>query len=69
MNNFRFSGVTRLRMIGLKPKFIGLLELMLMETPIDFGVAWMGGFRTAEQQNKIFREKKGATTKDGFIKK
>lgn len=67
MNNFHFSGVTRLRMAGLKPQLIGLLELMLRETPIDFGVAWMGGIRTNEQQYELF--KKGASKADGFKNK
>jgi len=53
-------------MIGLKPEPITLLELMIQRTPIDFAVDWMGGFRTANQQNKLFLD--GSSTKDGFIK-
>ena len=69
MNNFKFGAISTLRMKGLKPQLIKLLEMMLSVTPVDFGIAFNGGFRTAEQQNEIYRTKAGATTKDGFIKK
>ena len=69
MSNFRFGAISTLRMKGLKPQLIKLLDLMLIETTVDFGIAFNGGFRTAEQQNEIYRTKAGATTKDGFRKK
>ena len=45
---------------------IQLCDLAITRTPIDFGVAYLGGFRTAEEQNDLF--KAGMSTKDGYLK-
>ena len=39
----------------------------LMCSPVDFGVPWMGGMRTAKEQNDIFN--KGYSRCDGYEKK
>ena len=43
------------------------LEYMIQRLPIDCGVPWMGGRRTAEEQNAIFKE--GNSGCDGYNKK
>lgn len=48
------------------PKIIDLIKLAITRTPIDFGVAWMGGKRTAEEQNQLF--KAGNSERDGYVK-
>lgn len=65
--NYRFSKTSYDRMKGLKPEPIALLELMIKRTPVDFGVDWMGGFRTPKQQNELFL--KGNSQKDGYENK
>jgi len=64
MSNFHFGGVSLLRMKGLNQKVINLLNLAIVRTPVDFGIAFDGGFRTAEKQWELY--KKGASKKDGF---
>jgi peptidoglycan L-alanyl-D-glutamate endopeptidase CwlK len=45
-------------------KLINLIMLAIRRTPIDFGVAYMGGKRTAEEQNQLFKE--GFSQRDGY---
>jgi peptidoglycan L-alanyl-D-glutamate endopeptidase CwlK len=40
--------------------------LAIRRTPVDFGVAWMGGMRTSEEQNQLFKE--GYSKCDGYEK-
>lgn len=47
-------------MKDVNPKLINVALLAIRRTPIDFGIAWMGGLRTPEEQNQLF--------KDGFSK-
>ena len=55
------------RFKGVDPRHIALAERAIQITPVDFGVAWMGGVRATSEQKKIF--KAGNSTKDGVIKK
>jgi len=48
------------------PLIIALIKLAIVKTPIDFGVAWMGGKRTAQEQYQLFKD--GKSEKDGYIK-
>jgi len=66
---FKFSERSERRMQGLKPELIALLGLALDRTPVDFGIAWMGGFRTVEDQQKLYNKEPRVTTKDGIIRK
>jgi peptidoglycan L-alanyl-D-glutamate endopeptidase CwlK len=52
------------RVDGCNPRIITLIKLAISRTPIDFGVAWMGGKRTAEEQNKLYLE--GNSKCDGY---
>ena len=51
---------------GVNPKLISLILLAIKRTPIDFGVAYMGGKRTAKEQNVLF--KKRVSKCDGYEK-
>jgi len=64
---YDFSQLTLNRMEGLDNKLVTLLHLMIYRTPVDFGVNWMGGMRTAKEQNELYKE--GNSTKDGYEKK
>jgi peptidoglycan L-alanyl-D-glutamate endopeptidase CwlK len=54
--NFKLSERSLERARDVNPKLINLILLAIRRTPIDFGVAWMGGKRTAEEQNQLFKE-------------
>ena len=53
-------------MNGVDPRLIYLCEQAIKVTKVDFGIAYLGGRRTAEQQKQIFDE--GFSEKDGYIK-
>jgi len=64
--NFKLSERSLERAKNVNPKLINLILLAIRRTPIDFGVAWMGGKRTAEEQNQLFKE--GYSQCDGYEK-
>lgn len=66
---YKFSKASIRRMNRLHPSLVSLLNLAISRTPIDFGIAWMGGFRTGAEQNKLFNKTPKVTTKDGYINK
>lgn len=65
---YAFSDTSLRRMKGLNVELKKLLFLTLKRTPIDFGIAWMGGFRSAEDQNYLFKQEPKVTSKDGYKK-
>jgi peptidoglycan L-alanyl-D-glutamate endopeptidase CwlK len=56
-------------MAGLNVELKKLLFLALKRTPIDFGIAWYGGFRSVDMQAELYAKKPKVTSKDGVIKK
>ena len=64
--NFNLSDRSLQRAKGVNPKLINLILLAIKRTPIDFGVAYMGGLRTAEEQNQLFKD--GYSKCDGYLK-
>jgi peptidoglycan L-alanyl-D-glutamate endopeptidase CwlK len=64
--SFTLSERSLTRAVGVNPKLIDLILLAIRRTPIDFGVAYMGGKRTAEEQNQLFKE--GYSQCDGYEK-
>jgi len=54
-------------MQGVNQRLINVFNLGLSRSPIDFGIAFMGGLRTAEKQNELF--KAGVSKCDGYDKK
>lgn len=55
------------RMEGVDDRIIAVFDLALKYSPVDFGIAWRGGLRNAEQQHELFLS--GKSTKDGYGKK
>jgi peptidoglycan L-alanyl-D-glutamate endopeptidase CwlK len=53
-----------LRLKDVNPKLINLCLLGIKRTPIDFGIAYQGGKRTAEEQNQLFKD--GYSKCDGY---
>jgi peptidoglycan L-alanyl-D-glutamate endopeptidase CwlK len=64
--SFTLSERSEKRMEGLDPGLINVVKLAITRTPIDFGVAFMGGMRTPEEQNQLFKQ--GASKCDGYLK-
>lgn len=64
MSEFSLSMLSYSRLRGVDRKLIALVELAIQRTPIDFGIAYMGGRRTDEQQNMLYREER--SQKDGY---
>ena len=64
---YKFSELSRQRMKGVDNRLIALMHESLKDSPIDFGIAWMGGVRTAQEQNRLYKE--GRSQKDGYRNK
>ena len=54
-------------MKGVDERLIDVFYVALKYSPVDFGIAFLGGLRTAEQQKELFLS--GKSTKDGYDKK
>jgi peptidoglycan L-alanyl-D-glutamate endopeptidase CwlK len=52
------------RMQGVNPYLVECANLAIASSIYDFSVPWMGGVRTAQEQNAIFKE--GNSKCDGF---
>jgi len=65
--SFQFSALSNRRREGLSDNMMRLSDLMIQRTPVDFGIAWMGGKRTADEQNELF--KSGVSQLDGYCKR
>ena len=61
---YRFGKISEERMKGLNINLINILLLAIRRTPIDFGIAWKGGLRNAEEQNELFKQ--GYSKCDGY---
>jgi hypothetical protein len=61
---YKLSNISKKRLQGVDAKLVQLVELALSVSPVDFGIAWMGGVRTKEEQKSLYN--KGVTTKDGY---
>ena len=64
---FKWGNRSIQRTIGVNNTLMNCATLALKKSQHDMTIPWMGGLRTAEQQNRIF--KTGASTLDGFTRK
>ena len=67
MSNFILSERSYHRLTGVDQRLVRLVELAIKRTPIDFGVAHLGGYRTDEEQAQIFAS--GYSERDGYMRK
>lgn len=63
---FTLSDRSLKRLEGVNDDLVKIVKLAIRRTPVDFGVAWCGGFRTPEEQNQLFKD--GYSQKDGYEK-
>ncbi|MBS3777306.1 MAG: hypothetical protein KGY70_19085 [Bacteroidales bacterium] len=64
---YRFSDLSKQRMEGVSETLKAVMYEALKNSPVDFGIAWKGGKRDAEEQNELFQD--GASLKDGYNQK
>lgn len=64
---YKLSKRSLSRLKGVEPLLIAIAVESIKESPFDFGIPETGGFRTANQQNELFKKK--VSKVDGFIKK
>jgi peptidoglycan L-alanyl-D-glutamate endopeptidase CwlK len=65
--SYKLSNRSLDRLSGVKPVLIYILEEAIKTSPYDFGIPSMGGKRTPEDQNYLF--KSGKSKCDGYNKK
>ena len=63
---FKLSRRSYDRLTDVDYRLIYLCEQAIKKTKVDFGIAYLGGRRTAEQQNELFKADR--STKDGYTK-
>ncbi|MBS3789201.1 hypothetical protein KGY79_13530, partial [Candidatus Bipolaricaulota bacterium] len=63
---YKFSDLSKRRMGGVDERLVALMYEALKNSPVDFGIAWRGGRRTAKEQKELFV--KGRSYKDGYDK-
>ena len=69
---YNFSSRSLARLDGVNPLLVDIIKASILCAPYDFGIAWLGGYRTAEQQHTLYMSNtptKWVTSKDGYIKK
>lgn len=67
MKHHKFGNTSYNNLEKVDPLLVQVAEMALKICPIDFGISNLGGYRTAEEQNKLFKADK--STKDGYKKK
>lgn len=67
MNDFSLSKSSLSNLEGVEDRGKILVKMALSLSPIDFGIPLLGGHRTNEEQNILF--KKGVSQKDGYENK
>jgi len=66
MHLYRLSNSSKTNREGIDPRLIKLSDLAIKMTIVDFGHGKTAGFRTAIQQNKLFKDNKSRA--DGYNK-
>jgi len=65
---FTLSKVSLDRLKGVHPKLIEIAQSALQISTYDFGIAWMGGLRTEEDQRKLMKTGASRTMKSKHMK-
>jgi peptidoglycan L-alanyl-D-glutamate endopeptidase CwlK len=67
VSQYTLSKTSLRNLDGVHPELIDVVKMAIQITKIDFGIPSSGGYRTASQQNELYRDKKSQL--DGFDKK
>ena len=63
---FKLSRTSKKNIKGIDARLIKLVNRVLKQSDIDFGIPGYGGFRTAQEQNNLFHKRPKVTQIDGF---
>jgi len=63
---FKLGSKSMLRLSGVNPEILSIVNLAIKITKIDFGIPQDGGLRTAERQNELYVNK--SSKADGHVK-
>jgi peptidoglycan LD-endopeptidase CwlK len=61
---YAFGNTSLKRLEGVNPYLIECAQMTILESRFDLAIPWMGGVRTREEQNAIFKE--GNSKCDGY---
>jgi len=64
---YKLSQRSLKRLKGVDKRLVSIVKEAIHNSPYDFGIAWMGGYRTAEMQNDLYSAQKSKC--DGYKKK
>ena len=67
MGNFKLSKTSLERLEGVDEELVAIVKRAITITPIDFGIPWMGGLRTIDDQRKLVEKKVSFTMKSKHI--
>ena len=67
--NHKFGQRSISRMEGVSPLLKEWAKRLLIKSPFDLTIPYLGGYRTAEEQNGLYENGQGVTQKDGYVKK
>ena len=62
----RLSNRSKSRLVGINEILVQIATEGVKDSPYDYGIPLTGGLRTAEDQNKLFRQK--VSKCDGYRK-
>jgi len=62
-----FSITSKNRLATVNQKLQDIFNISIRRTPVDFGIAFMGGLRTEDEQHELFVS--GKSLKDGYRNK
>jgi peptidoglycan LD-endopeptidase CwlK len=66
LNEFKLGSLSLSRLDKVDEDCINLVKRALELSPVDFGIAWMGGYRTPDEQAELYQSK--TSTKDGYVR-
>lgn len=61
---YKFSKRSLKRLKGVEPLLIAIFVDAISDSPYDFGIPRSGGYRSASEQNKLYKE--GKSQRDGY---
>jgi hypothetical protein len=61
---YKLSKRSKERLVGVDTILVAIIEDSIIDSPYDFGIPKYGGLRTAEEQNKLYKDRKSKC--DGY---
>lgn len=64
---YKLSKTSLRNLDGVHPELVDVVKLAIQITKVDFGIPSTGGYRTAQQQNELYKD--GKSQLDGYEKR